>query len=186
MLCNPRRPLSWLHRLRFIQPPSTPLPLLSVGELSLSRGSARTAARRFDPDTRRSCPTIRFDKPGLTGSFSRGQLSSAQPSLSGIRSARIQGRPVPAARARARSRLDRARHEPLQHAAAWGSTALVQPERRVSVGPGPHRRRPQLGGPPLRLGHHQWEWERLRRWAWTWAWACARPWERERECKWQQ
>lgn len=174
LLCKSRPPLSWLHRLNYCRTtaPSTPLPLLWVS-CHCQRGSARTAADDLTR-THESVPdnlTNQDSRPPAV--VSPGQLSSAQPSPSSA-----QPRSGPACVFVLA--LDwAARHEPLQHtAAAWGFTAVVQPERRVSVGPGPHRRRPRLGG-PLRLGHHQWEWGRAREWPW------ARPWKRERECKWQ-
>lgn len=142
---------------------------------------ARTAA---DDLTRRHIRVGVPDKPGLGALQPRSaQLSSAQRKL---RSAQIRaGLPCSCVLA-----LDwAARHEPLQHAAAWGSTLLgqVQPERRVSVGSGPHRRRPQLGG-PLRLGHHQWGWEREPGWARPrpWAWAWGRKWERKWQWQWHR
>lgn len=87
-------------------PPSTPLPLLlSVGELSLSRGSARTAADDLARTHERSAR--QFVSTNQDSQAPSAAVSPAQLSLSGTRSAQIQGRPAPAARARARSRLDR-------------------------------------------------------------------------------
>lgn len=182
LLCKPRPPLSWLHRLnhcRITAPPSTRLPLLWVSCHcpATATGICPYSRRRLDPDTRGALP----DKPGLAPSQPcSAQLSSAQHSSAQhkLRSARLS-RGLPACSCSC-SIGPRHRHEPLQHAAAcWGSTALVQPDRRLSAVLGPHRRRPQLGG-PLRLGHHQWEWDRGRQWA------CARPWDWEREREWER